>query len=282
MKKPAERAAACTQVTQAELDALLALAKTTFPAQQYQLLEEVLGTFVYVMQAFRTPRPRSNAFARCCSARAPRAKTRCSRTTARAPPLTRRRGLARLRSRPRQTTTQATLAGIRPRHGRGTGATARRPIATPPSSKSPWTRRQRAPTARNAPPARSIDPQLRAARILQLDRALAPARRDRRRRGYQFHEPGVDLAAPRRASSALQALLQAVMVDPQFERDPVQAMLLGQTHRSRPQRYRYALASLAAFTPAPKAPLDLLQLLATPFRLLDLRNLVHQLFSSSG
>ena len=51
--KPAERAAACTQVTQGELDALLALAKTTFPARQYQLLEEVLGTFIYVMQALQ-------------------------------------------------------------------------------------------------------------------------------------------------------------------------------------------------------------------------------------
>ena len=39
--------------TQAELDELLALAKTTFPARQYQLLEGVLGTFVYVMQALQ-------------------------------------------------------------------------------------------------------------------------------------------------------------------------------------------------------------------------------------
>jgi transposase len=35
--------------TQAELDEILALAKTTFPVRQYQLLEGVLGTFVYVM-----------------------------------------------------------------------------------------------------------------------------------------------------------------------------------------------------------------------------------------
>ena len=39
--------------TQAELDELLALAKTTFPTRQYQLLEGVLGTFVYVMQALQ-------------------------------------------------------------------------------------------------------------------------------------------------------------------------------------------------------------------------------------
>ena len=39
--------------TQAQLDALLALAKTTFPTAQYQLLEGVLGTFVYVMQALQ-------------------------------------------------------------------------------------------------------------------------------------------------------------------------------------------------------------------------------------
>jgi transposase len=35
--------------TQAELDEILALAKTSFPVRQYQLLEGVLGTFVYVM-----------------------------------------------------------------------------------------------------------------------------------------------------------------------------------------------------------------------------------------
>jgi transposase len=35
--------------TQEELDEILALAKTTFPVRQYQLLEGVLGTFVYVM-----------------------------------------------------------------------------------------------------------------------------------------------------------------------------------------------------------------------------------------
>lgn len=39
--------------TQAELDELLALAKTTFPTRQYELLEGVLGTFVYVMQALQ-------------------------------------------------------------------------------------------------------------------------------------------------------------------------------------------------------------------------------------
>ncbi len=39
--------------TQAQLDELLALAKTSFPCRQYELLEEVLGTFVYVMQALQ-------------------------------------------------------------------------------------------------------------------------------------------------------------------------------------------------------------------------------------
>ena len=39
--------------TQAELDEILALAKAAFPTQQYQLLEGVLGTFVYVMQALQ-------------------------------------------------------------------------------------------------------------------------------------------------------------------------------------------------------------------------------------
>ena len=37
--------------TQAELDALLALAKPTFPAEQYRLLEGVLGSFAYLMRA---------------------------------------------------------------------------------------------------------------------------------------------------------------------------------------------------------------------------------------
>jgi len=40
--------------TQAELDEILALAKTSFPVQQYKLLEGVLGTFVYVMQALQS------------------------------------------------------------------------------------------------------------------------------------------------------------------------------------------------------------------------------------
>jgi len=38
MKRPA-----LVNATQAQLDALLALAKTTFPTAQYQLLEGVLG-----------------------------------------------------------------------------------------------------------------------------------------------------------------------------------------------------------------------------------------------
>lgn len=37
--------------TQAELDALLAVAKPTFSAEQYQLLEGVLGSFAYLMRA---------------------------------------------------------------------------------------------------------------------------------------------------------------------------------------------------------------------------------------
>jgi len=42
--------------TQGELDEILALAKTTFPIKQYKLLEGVLGTFVYVMQALQSAR----------------------------------------------------------------------------------------------------------------------------------------------------------------------------------------------------------------------------------
>lgn len=51
--KRAELAGAYTQATQAQLDELLALAKTTFPHPQYELLEGVLGTFAYVMQALQ-------------------------------------------------------------------------------------------------------------------------------------------------------------------------------------------------------------------------------------
>lgn len=43
-------------VTQAELDALLVLAKSAFPAQQYKLLEDVFGTFSYVMRALQNAR----------------------------------------------------------------------------------------------------------------------------------------------------------------------------------------------------------------------------------
>ena len=50
--------------TQAELDELLALAKTTFPARQYQLLEGVLGTFVYVMQALQNAKTSIKRFRR--------------------------------------------------------------------------------------------------------------------------------------------------------------------------------------------------------------------------
>ena len=42
--------------TQAELDEILALAKTTFPLKQYKLLEGVLGTFVYMMRALQNAR----------------------------------------------------------------------------------------------------------------------------------------------------------------------------------------------------------------------------------
>ena len=35
--------------TQTQLDELLAQAKTTFSTEQYELLEAVLGTFVYVI-----------------------------------------------------------------------------------------------------------------------------------------------------------------------------------------------------------------------------------------
>ena len=49
MTKPPEY----VQATQEELDELLALARPTFPAPQYELLSQVLGTFVFVMQALQ-------------------------------------------------------------------------------------------------------------------------------------------------------------------------------------------------------------------------------------
>ena len=39
--------------TQADLDELLALAKSTFPQEQYPLLEGVFGTFVYLMRGLQ-------------------------------------------------------------------------------------------------------------------------------------------------------------------------------------------------------------------------------------
>ena len=55
MKRP-ELAGSYTQATQAELDAILVLTKTTLPAQQYELLERVLSTFVFVMLALQNAR----------------------------------------------------------------------------------------------------------------------------------------------------------------------------------------------------------------------------------
>ena len=49
MTKPPEY----VQATQEELDELLALARPVFPAPQYELLSQVLATFVFVMQALR-------------------------------------------------------------------------------------------------------------------------------------------------------------------------------------------------------------------------------------
>ena len=50
MTKPPELVGA----TQEQIEELLALAKTTFPAQQYELLEGVLATFVYMMRALQS------------------------------------------------------------------------------------------------------------------------------------------------------------------------------------------------------------------------------------
>jgi hypothetical protein len=52
-------------VTEQELDALLAQAKPTFSVEQYRLLEGVLGNFSYLMRAVQN--------AKCSLAHAPRA-----------------------------------------------------------------------------------------------------------------------------------------------------------------------------------------------------------------
>ncbi len=44
--------------TQEEPDEILALARTSFPPKQYQLLEGVLGTFVFVITTVRLNRSR--------------------------------------------------------------------------------------------------------------------------------------------------------------------------------------------------------------------------------
>jgi len=48
MKKPE-----LVEATQAQLDEILALAKTHFPQPQYELLKGLLATFAYVMPAFQ-------------------------------------------------------------------------------------------------------------------------------------------------------------------------------------------------------------------------------------
>ena len=50
--------------TQQELDEILALAKTTFPVRQYQLLEGVLATFVYVMLKLQSAKTSIKRFQR--------------------------------------------------------------------------------------------------------------------------------------------------------------------------------------------------------------------------
>ena len=50
--------------TQAELDELLMLARTSFPARQYELLERVFGTFVYVMLSLQNAKTSIKRFQR--------------------------------------------------------------------------------------------------------------------------------------------------------------------------------------------------------------------------
>ena len=50
--------------TQEQLDELLTLAKTSFPSKQYELLEGVLGTFVYVMRKLQNAKTSIKRFQR--------------------------------------------------------------------------------------------------------------------------------------------------------------------------------------------------------------------------
>jgi hypothetical protein len=52
MKKPPEQ----VNATPAQIDELLALAKPVFPTPQYELLSQILATFVFVMQALQNAR----------------------------------------------------------------------------------------------------------------------------------------------------------------------------------------------------------------------------------
>jgi hypothetical protein len=54
MKKPPEQ----VNATPAQIDELLALAKPVFPTPQYELLSQILATFVFVMQALQNARTR--------------------------------------------------------------------------------------------------------------------------------------------------------------------------------------------------------------------------------
>jgi hypothetical protein len=52
------------EVSQEQIDELLALTKGTLPSEKYRLLEAVLGTFVYVMQALQTAKTSLRRFKR--------------------------------------------------------------------------------------------------------------------------------------------------------------------------------------------------------------------------
>jgi len=119
--------------TQAELDEILALTKPTLPPQQYQLLEAVLRTFVYVMQALQNAKTSLKRFRRMLFGARTESIANVLESTTRMPPVSLSTpspsAPTRLRSTP------LTMAR-RHQPSRVTAASARRPIATRPSS--PW------------------------------------------------------------------------------------------------------------------------------------------------
>ena len=125
MKPPA-----VVTATPAELDEILALAKTSFPTRQYELLEGVLGTFVYVMQALQNAKTSIKRFRQMLFG----ARTESQRNVLKPGAAQGNRGLPVTQERSRETSqAQAPAAAPphRPGHGRnGAQVYSKAPLVT--------------------------------------------------------------------------------------------------------------------------------------------------------